>query len=912
MGALREQRQRSRESLVTLVFTLFSTYLAYVAGTQGWSVFIIPVIVGEILFVWWAYIRNFQSYAHRAIYLTLLSDVNIIFYGVYAIDFYVLIPTLALLLILISLYQLRPAIDLVFGGYVILFIYHFPIKRHFLSASDPVARDRAILQLMSLVIMALLCLYSVHRRAIEERDMDNMEEMVRHAEKIKDDFIVNTSHELRTPIHTISGMSEILLQENLPDSVHREVLDIQMTGIELQTIVTDILDFAALEAGRMELHPRAYNITSTLNDIMNMSVFQNREKKLELIFDCDPAIPQLLYGDEQQLRRVINNLIGNAVKFTPRGGVRVSVSARPETYGVNLVVSVKDTGIGMSASEQESIFNVFYQADADRNRRVEGMGLGLTISSAIIKKMGGFMNVKSSPGKGSEFSFSVPQQVRDEKPCITLEHPNLIRAIWYFDEQQYDAEIRDDYLSHIEKTASYLGITILRSSSLTELKRRIRSSQFTHLLIGTEEYRSDPLFFDETALQLTVMLLTDRDADVPSDSHVRIVYKPYNAMTLAEFFNHEGTSPAPVRHGKEQHFIAPDAKVLVVDDNLMNLKVVEGLLRRYRIRISPASSGAEALSLIESREYDFVFMDHMMPGMDGIECFHRIRAKQSPDGYFQRVPVIALTANAIAGSREMFLNEGFNDFVAKPIDNSLLDHVLRTYIPKEKQVEETEEAAANPEQNTAAPEEADPFEAMEGIDLKTALAYCGGSREDFADLARIYLQTGPRYEKELQTFYETGDWKQYAVIAHAVKSTSRTLGAGKLSDLAYRCETAAKESNAAVVEQYHRALLGEYTRVREVFANNPVIAASANNTEQAVLEPVTADEWRRLKEQLIAGLETFESSAYEELLERYASRSLHDLPLSVCLKDVTEKVQEFDFDGAIRLLDPIGRSEVGE
>ena len=454
MGSLREQRQRSRESLITLVFTLFSAFLAYVAGTQGWSVFIIPVIMGEVLFVWWAYIRSFQGYAHRAVYLTLLSSVNIIYYGVHAIDFYVLIPTLGLFMVLISLYQLRLAMDIVLAGYAVLLIYHFPIKKHFLSASDPVAQDRAVLQLLSLVIMSLLCLYSVHRRLIEERDMDNMEEMVKHAEKIKDDFIVNTSHELRTPIHTISGMSEILLQEQLPDNVHREALDIQMTGIELQTIVTDILDYAALEAGRMELAPRSYNITSTLNDIMNMSVFQNREKNLELIFDCDPAIPQLMYGDEQQLRRVINNLIGNAVKFTSQGGVRVSVTCRRETYGVNLVVSVKDTGIGMNAREQESVFNVFYQADANRNRRGEGMGLGLTISSAIIKKMGGFMTVKSAPGKGSEFSFSVPQEIRDEKPCITLAHPNLIRAIWYFDEQKYDTTIRDDYLAHIENTAA--------------------------------------------------------------------------------------------------------------------------------------------------------------------------------------------------------------------------------------------------------------------------------------------------------------------------------------------------------------------------------------------------------------------------------------------------------------------------
>ena len=898
-----KSRQRARESLITLSYTVFSVFLAYVTVASHWTPLIIPVIAVSLAYAWWAYIRDYKSYPFRAIILTLLCSVNVFFYGIHAIDFQALIPTLSLFLVLISLCQLQPALNVVMACNALLFVYHVFVRGVFIRETDPVAVNRTILQLMSIVVLTFLCIYMIHRHIGEEQDLIDMEKLVRRTQKIKDDFVVNTSHELRTPIHTISGMSEILLQENLPETVHREVLDIQMTGIELQTIVTDIMDYAALESGTLALNPRAYNITSTLNDIMNMTVFQNREKKLELIFDCDPGIPCSLYGDEMQLRRVINNLIGNAVKFTTEGGVRVSVTFRREGYGINLIVSVKDTGIGLTAEEQEHIFQGFYQADADRNRRVEGMGLGLTISSAIVQKMGGFMTVHSTPGKGSEFSFSIPQAVRDDRPCIALTHPNLVQAVWYFDEQKSNSAIRDDYIEHINHTAEYLGIALLRSSSLTELKRRMRTGQFSHLLIGMEEYREDPIYFDELALQLPVILLADRDQSMPEHSRIHVLYKPYNALTLAEMFNGGDMFNAPGRARREKRFVAPEAKLLVVDDNLMNLKVVEGLMRKYRIRITAASSGEEALSLIESRDYEFVFMDHMMPGMDGIECFHRIRAKQGSP-YYQKVPVIALTANAIAGSREMFLDEGFTDFVAKPIDNAMLDHILRKYISPEKQLEEEIEVPEAGEQTAGT--QNDPFRRMDGIDMDTALTYCGGELSDYIDLAKVYLGTGVKYQSQLVSYYAEKDWKNYAVVAHAIKSTSKTIGALKLSEIAFREEMAAKEADESVISQYHQALLSEYQRVLAVLSSNPEIVKPQEKSEETNLIPLEEDEWIRVRAELIKSLERFEAGAYEENLDRYRGYSLEGVPFTERLKEVSDQVEEFAFDEAMRLLDRIG------
>ncbi len=914
------KRQRTRESLILISFTIFSVFLMYVTATLGWWPGFVPLLAVEVAFVWWAYMTGFRDHTSRAIIITLFACVSIFFYGMHSENFNVILPTMCVFTVLFGLYQLRPVFDLVFATQILLLLYHIVVKQSFIIPENTLEADRMALQLLSWLVCNILVFYSIFRTGEIEEEVASLDQEIARVQKIKDDFVANTSHELRTPINTISGMSEILLQEDLSESAHREALDIQMTGIELHTIVSDIMDYAALEADMLALAPRAYNITSTINDVMNMTVFQNREKNLEVIFDCDPGIPCLLYGDEQQLRRVMNNLIGNAIKFTNEGGVTVNVGFRPEEYGVNLLVRIKDTGIGLSEEQQEQIFQSFYQADTDRSRTAEGLGLGLTISSALIKRMGGFLTVSSQQGQGSEFSFSIPQKVMDDRPCIALTHPERVNAIWYYNAETTESLIRDDYIDHINHIQEHLDILMHRSSSLSELRRRLRQGSFTHLFIGLDEYLEDTEYFDEVSSEMSTILIIDRDQQPPAKTRMHILYKPYNAMTLAEMFNGGDILDNPRKYQEARRFEAPTAKVLVVDDNLMNLKVVEGLLRKYRIKITAASSGEEALAQIESRDYDFVFMDHMMPGMDGIECFHAIRNKEG--SYFSQVPIIALTANAIAGAREMFLEEGFSDFVAKPIDNALLNEVLETYIPEEKKrfVEEEKPPqpvpGASPE--VAAEAQQDPFTQMEGIDMATALTYCGGSLDDYIDLVRVYLSTSGKTFNDIVDFHDRKDWKNYAILVHALKSSSKTIGASKLAEIAYTEEMAAKAEDVDTIEAHHEALLAEYKRVLGVLAANPEIAEDptrhmvaeaqqkGKKAASGNLTSLDITEWDKLKAELTQLLETFEGDAVEQFLQDYQGRSYKGVEVSELLSGVMAKVEEFDFAGALEELETIG------
>ena len=939
-------RQRRREFLITVSYTFFSVLMIIVTNIMHWPVWYVPLIVAELAFVWWSYASKFQSYLFRSFSVTTFICLNVFLYGIQGENFHVLIPTLCVEMVLLSLYELPRIMDIAVVQTIFLFLYHALIKKTFVIPEDSMLRSRMMLSTLSLIILIALCICRIFHHVQEEADTENLEKQVRMEKKVKDDFMANTSHELRTPVNTISGMCEILLQKNLPDDVHSGVLDVQMTGVELQNIVTDIMDYASLESGTMELSPRAYNITSTLKDVMNMTVFDNREKHLEIIFDCDPNIPCLLEGDEQQLRRVLNNLISNAIKYTSEGGLLVRVTYRPEEYGINLLVSVKDTGVGLSMEECERILRDFYQADSDRNRRAGGVGLGLTISSALIKKMGGFLTIKSQPGHGSDFSFAIPQKVLNDQPCISLKRPGAIKLVWFYNPQSSVPTMRDAFVNHIKHFSDYFGIVSQRASSLDECKRRVSRGQVKHLIIGQAEYEQDKGYFDELSEKLTVILVADRSQPPKTGARIHVLYKPYNAMMLAEIFKGSETSQLTQRR-KHKHFVAPKAKILVVDDNLMNLKVVEGLLRKYRIKIVGATSGEEALTLIESRDYDFVFMDHMMPGMDGVECFHHIRDKQAP--YFKQVPIIALTANAIAGSKEMFLAEGFNDFIAKPIDTALLNEILHKYIPLEKQFDE-EETVASPKEKTSAaagrkarkdgrgasakksesessgkkkagrtkkaskevssePEiskPADPFDMLPDIDKDTAIMYCG-SEEDFLELAEVYCTSGKTYAEKLQDAFETTDLKNYALISHTIKSTSRTLGATKLSEMALVQEMAAKDGDGDAVRSNHEEFSAAYKKVLSQL-ESALGTEGSKESEENRSEASGGDisNWDEVKEKMKASLESFETKAFEECLDSVRGQKLGGEPIEKLLEEVLQKVSSFDYEGAAAELEKIG------
>ncbi len=824
-----QEGQKKSERFIVVLFTLYSLNLFISMVRKEAEVWLPALILIGILAAWIINISKYRNFRVRAVCISVIMQIMVILYAANTDSLSETIPTFMAILIIIAFYGFTDLLFLTLISALLIISYHGIVIKSFAGMSaEEIFRLAA--QLGNIFCAEFVLYIWIKKRNERHEQMYQIIDALMDAEKSKDDFLANVSHEIRTPVNTICGMSEMTLREHDPEKMRDEILDIRDAGHNLMSLVSDILDFSQLQQGKMNIEEEAYNITSTVNDIINMAMARKENKQVELIVDCDANIPSGLLGDEKKIRRVIMNLVNNAIKYTSEGGIVIRVYTRKEEYGVNLCVSVKDTGIGMSEEELENVFESFSQVDTRRNRQEGGVGLGLAISKALLQKMGGVITVRSRLGKGSDFRFVVPQKVLDEKPITQVKDREKLNIAAYFDMEQFDMmAIRDEYSTLIMHMVKQLRVRCHVCRNLAELKRREEIEAFTHIFISLEEYQEDEAYFNELAKKTSVAVVIERfnDKFITNEDVIRL-YKPFYILPVVSILNGSREAAGGKQMVRPGKFTAPDAHVLVVDDNRMNIRVVEGLLKEYQIKVTYATSGHEALDVIENMSYDFVFMDHMMPEMDGIETLHRIRDKVGR--YYQTVPIIALTANAAPGNREMFLEEGFDDFVEKPLEISVLERVLKRNLPEEKivynDVHDVKAQDGEPE-NKEIEQEKDVVSAESGIvigdlDVEKGILYCGSEKAYLEILENCY-EEGAQERALIEKLFEDKNWKDYTIKVHAIKSTMKSIGANVLFEKAKALETAGRNNDIDYIMKNHNDMLDEHRRVMNELAQSPLL-----------------------------------------------------------------------------------------
>ena len=439
----------------------------------------------------------------------------------------------------------------------------------------------------------------------------------------------------------------------------------------------------------MELVCHKYRLSSMLNEIINMTVARKGNKPIEFLVNADPSVPDLLYGDETRIKQVIINLLTNAVKFTEHGGVIISVSSREESYGINLIISVKDSGIGIEESAIDKIFSDYQQADKKRNYFIEGTGLGLPISKQLVRMMGGVITVNSEYGEGTEFRVVIPQKVVDSAPAVKIRNPESVKILYYIDKGfSKESFAKENYSYILDTFSSVSSVKSVRCETLEETKKEILSGKYTHVFVSRAGYKEDKSYFENLSEKLKVTIVQDRTDAIPVGNKMRNLYKPLYSLPIANIVNNEKIAfeSEDEKIYDAVDFTAPDARILVVDDNEMNLKVAKGLLNKYKSSVSTVLSGKECLEILKKEHFDLILMDHLMPEMDGIETLTYIR--NSDNENIRKIPTIALTANAVSGMREMFLRSGFDDYVSKPVEILALRRALENWLPEEKIIRE--------------------------------------------------------------------------------------------------------------------------------------------------------------------------------------------------------------------------------
>jgi len=834
---MRPEEQTSRHLLLAVIITVLSGILSFVTLVMSWEFWMILPITAGCFSVWILHITKLGA---DTFYENLCAGVMLVeffFFSVHESSLYD-IPAIACILVL-ALFMLNKKwiLHAIAALYVLALLYHGLIL-HTISAQMGL-RDIVRIGLGAVVTLGgtALARYWVNRRNVQRKWYEHVFEELETAGKQNAVFLSNVSHELRTPINMVIGISEVALAKELSPDIRSDMSSIKLAGKRLSNQINNMLDYTEILEGTLTPAKKEYMITSVLNDVITTVALQTNRQHLELVFDIDPNVPATLVGDAEKISHVLKILVENSIKFTEEGGVNIRIKHRQENYGANLVIDICDTGIGMTDSQLTQMYDVFYQADTGSSRLAGGLGLGLPIAQGILTAMGGFIHFNSEERQGLSAHIVIPQGVVDERPCIVLNHPEQLCIACYFRPERYVCdEVRGYYDGLIYNLMHGLGIQGYQAHNFETLLKLRRSHKLTHVFIAQSEYDENREYYEELTNTLRVIVIAERDFTLSAESRLLVIHKPFSALSVANLLNGEMGERgfAEDQAAGRKPFTCVGVRALAVDDEEMNLMVAKGVLGNYGIEVDTCLSGKEAIAQCGTTAYDIIFLDHMMPGFDGVETLKRIRELRN--GMYQDLPVIALTANTVSGAREMFRNEGFTEFVPKPIERMVLERVLRKVLPKsciqysvtpangEMPVEELPEAARSvpadrPEQpGPAEPpaRQADPSAipydrlAQSGINVDVGLDYCAGDEDFYREMLRLFSTQGEEKRTEIAALYENADWTDYAIKVHALKSTSLTIGAEALSAQAKELELAGKRGDVDFIRAHHHALLSAH------------------------------------------------------------------------------------------------------
>ena len=824
--------QTSRHLLLAVITTVFSTLMSLVTLVMSWEPWMIPLMSVGCVSVWLLHIARIGSdtlYENLCVGLLLIEFFYFSVHPVILFD----IPGIACILIL-ALFMLNKkwvlyAIQSIYGAAL---LYQWLALRTISRWVPPLNIFRLVLGAAVVFGGAALADYWINRRTVQRKWYEHIFEELETAGKQNAVFLSNVSHELRTPINMVIGISDVALGKDLTPDIRSDMLSIKMAGKRLSNQINNMMDYTEIVEGTLNPAKKEYMITSVLNDVITMTALQSNRNHLELVFDIDPKLPAVLVGDAEKISHVLKILVENSIKFTEEGGVNVRIGYRRESYGINLVVDIRDTGIGMTDDQLRQMYDVFYQADSGSSRFAGGLGLGLPIARGLLNAMGGFVHFDSRGQQGLLAHIVIPQGVVDDQPCINLNHPDQLCIACYFTPERYSCdEVREYYDGLILNLVEGLGIRGYQTHNFEGLLKLQRSYPLTHVFISQSGYEENRAYYEDLAATIRVVLIAEREFTLARDSRLLIIHKPFSALSVANLLNGETGERgfAEAQAAGRKPFTCVGVRALAVDDEEMNLVVAKGVLGSYGIEVDTCLSGREAVARCGSIAYDIIFLDHMMPGFDGVETLRKIR--EIRNGMYQDLPVIALTANTVSGAREMFRSEGFTEFVPKPIERTVLERVLRKVLPKSciqysvkppdqtppaEEIPPAPEVTVDPAPSQTADTPADAashsYEALTqaGVNVELGLDYCGGEEDFYREMLRMFCAQGQEKRAEINALYESENWPDYAVKVHALKSTSLTIGAEQLSAQAKELELAGKRGDVDCIRARHAQLMDGY------------------------------------------------------------------------------------------------------
>ena len=762
-----------------------------------------------------------------------------------------------------------------------------------------------------IIICASACAVIV----IQRRLLDKKLKKIYESSRAKTHFFARTSHELRTPVNAIIGMAELALRGDLPPQAREYISSVSQSGRNLLGVINEVLDYSKIELGKTELIRDDYMPASVINDAIHTVKLGAGKPKLRFLVNVDSRIPAVLYGDAPKIHQILINLLNNAIKYTENGYVALTATAEPAGGGaVNLLVKVSDSGRGIKPGDYTKLYKEFSRLDVKENAYIEGTGLGLAITKDLLNLMGGKIDVQSVYGSGSTFTAAIPQKVVDAAPMAQVCDPGSKYALVY----ERRALCRESAV----RTMDNLGVRCDAVTTAADFNAKIINGNYTHVFIASALYAEIMEKYPDLKSGARFILVAEY-GEIIKFQGVSAFTAPIFCLPAAYFLN----NPSRGYSGNFDKqpavsFTAPQARVLAVDDIASNLAVTEGYLSPYKMKIDLCNDGAEAVEAVKANRYDLVFMDHMMPGMNGDGVIGRIRALAADGGeYYSKLPVIALTANAAYGMKETFADAGYDGYLSKPIDMTRLNTLLETWIPKEKKIRAG--TASGCAAGTAYGDAADssgggaayPVDGgivgliaagagvfkIEGLDADKGISLTGGTLLNYIRILRVFVMDAREKTSEIKASLETDDTRLFTIYVHAVKSSCANIGADSLSEAAASLERAGNQNDRAYIKSNAYSMLEDLASLTDLIAEVIRVYDSGRRPD-----PINAETLKFRLEEMRLALAGYDTAAIQDIsggLQNVGYNPETEKAVSAILR----KKLSGDYDGAISLIDGLLR-----
>ena len=804
---------------ILVSYTIFATILIVESLLLGWEIWPLLIIVLGIIAAWVLHISHNTPPQVRLWLYAILMMGCFFFYGIHNTSTFDLALVMAAIIMIHTLTGRKHLITLCQFTYYITMAYEIVNMIINGETFDVLVISRCVLHVVMIFFIGRFAKVIIDKwLQVLGKSKEEVEQLTEATEHLND-FLANVSHELRTPVNAIIGLTSLCIDKSRNREVEGDLIAVRDSGRKVAEQISDILDYSEIDRKKAVCNNEDYMLSSVLHDLVT-DLKHYKSKNVELIIDVDPSIPAVMNSDVAKIKKILRALITNGLKYTQAGGVYVRITTEPHDYGVNLCIEVTDTGKGMTDYELEKVYDSFYQADSSRTRQGGGLGLGLAIASGFVALLGGFMTIESKPDVGTTVNVSIPQKVVDPLSCMSVAAPEklCLGAFLHFEKYDHPA-VRDYYNSMVLNIVKGLGIQMHRVNNAENLKLLRSSVHLTHLFIAEEEYNDNVDLIEELAKEMVVAVVANEGMILPKNTRVKVLEKPFYCFPVVSILN----SSVGSKEESVKKLRCDGVRALIVDDESMNLVVGRSIFGRYGMKVYTAMSGQESIDICREKVFDIIFMDHMMSGMDGVEAMKRIRTDVA--GLNGSIPIVALTANAMSSAKQMFLSEGFDGFVSKPVEIEELERVLKQVLPKSaisfvdangNEASVQEEPVA--EEPVPAPELTPGKDFIaelkkSGIDTEGGLKYCVGDKDFYKSLLIQFATESADKIAAMKKHYTSRDWHNYEILVHALKSTSKMIGIYDLSEKAKSLEMAAKNNEENYILDNHEQMIRDYGRI---------------------------------------------------------------------------------------------------